>query len=94
MKKSVLSKANIMIVDDDEVCRLYFSDLFKTEGYNVSVFEDGFKAVQSYNTNKPDAVLMDIRMPNLCGTETLRMLKKLDNRIPIVILIILINNIK
>ncbi len=75
-----------MVVDDDEICRLYFRDLFEREGYEVNICHDGVQAVQSFNMKRPDAVLMDIRMPILDGNETLKQLKAIDSDVPIIMM--------
>ena len=81
-----MSKGTILIVDDDEVCRLYFRDLLSREGYSVNVCEDGIQAIQCFKTDRPDVVLMDVRMPNISGNKTLKIMKDIDCKVPIVMM--------
>ena len=81
-----MSKGKILIVDDDEVCRLYFRDLFLREGYSVIICDNGLQAIQCFKTDRPDVVLMDVRMPNISGNKTLKLMKDIDCKVPIVMM--------
>ena len=81
-----MSKGKILIVDDDEVCRLYFRDLFLREGYSVNICDNGLQAIQCFKTDRPDVVLMDVRMPNISGNKTLKLMKSIDCKVPIVMM--------
>ena len=81
-----MSKGKILIVDDDEVCRLYFRDLFLREGYSVNICDNGLEAIQCFKTDRPDVVLMDVRMPNISGNKTLKLMKSIDCKVPIVMM--------
>lgn len=81
-----MSKGKILIVDDDEGCRSYFSDLLSREGYTVNVCENGLQALQCFKMDRPDVVLMDVRMPNISGNKTLKIMKDIDCKVPIVMM--------
>lgn len=81
-----MSKGKVLIVDDDEVCRLYFRDLLLKEGYGVNICENGLQAIECFNTDRPDVVLMDVRMPNISGNKTLKIMKDIDCKVPIVMM--------
>ncbi len=81
-----MSKGKVLIVDDDEVCRLYFGDLLSREGYSVNICDDGLQAIQRFNMDRPDVVLMDVRMPNISGNKTLKMMKDIDCKVPVVMM--------
>lgn len=80
-----MANEKILVVDDDqnirELLRLY---LIK-EGYAVVLAGDGEQALELYNTEKPDMVLLDVMMPKLDGWETCRRLRKLGDT-PVIML--------
>jgi two-component system chemotaxis response regulator CheY len=67
----------ILIVDDAAFMRMLIRDTLTKNGY-TSIVEaaDGELAVQAYETEKPDLVIMDITMPNKTGIEALREIKQ------------------
>ena len=75
----------LLVVDDEKYLRtLYHSELTQ-EGYDVVLAPDGLEALRMLDEEKPDLVLLDIRMPGTDGLETMaRMLAK-DNRLPVIL---------
>ncbi len=68
----------IMVVDDEpSVCRMLRRHLMY-EGYSVVEAYSCDQAVEAYIGERPDLVLLDIRMPGKDGLETLRELKAFD----------------
>ncbi|MEG0898805.1 MAG: response regulator [Oscillospiraceae bacterium] len=68
--------AKIMIVDDAAFMRMMIKDTLTKNGYtDVIEAQDGAIAVETYNAQKPDLVIMDITMPNMDGIEALRAIK-------------------
>jgi two-component system KDP operon response regulator KdpE len=55
------------------------------EGYQVIEAHTGMEALDAVRTQLPDAILLDVMMPNLDGFETLRMLREFSN-IPVIML--------
>ncbi|NLK63601.1 MAG: response regulator [Tissierellia bacterium] len=72
-------KGKILIVDDAAFMRMMIKDTLKNHGYeNIIEAADGEIAVQTYKTEKPDLVIMDITMPNKNGLEALKEIRELD----------------
>lgn len=69
-------KANILIVDDEEVVRL--SHLRSLEGSNCTTraAEDGRQAIQVMEQDPADVILLDLRMPGLDGMDVLKIIKQ------------------
>ena len=78
--------ARILIVDDAEFLRMRISKMLVAEGYEVMEAENGVQAVEKYKTEKPDAVLMDITMPEMDGLTALKQIKAYDAKAKIVML--------
>ena len=64
--------AKILIVDDESGARQALVALLSEDGYDVRDAPDGFKAIGTLRTWKPDLLLTDLRMPLMDGMELLR----------------------
>ena len=75
----------IMVVDDDgnicELLRLYL----KKEGFETVTVSDGAKAVELFDTEKPDLMLLDVMMPKLDGWQVCREIRK-KSQCPIIMI--------
>lgn len=74
----------LLIVDDDAAIRHLVSKLFSNpKEYEVSVAEDGVKALTMLSSWTPDVIICDIMMPNMDGFELFINLKQ-DERLSVV----------
>ena len=78
----------ILIVDDEEGFREGVADLLSMEGYTVSVARDAVEAVRLKPEFRPDAILLDLRMPHLDGEGFLRGMSGLpaSAKVPVVLI--------
>ena len=71
-----MATGRILVADDDrnicELLRLYL----EKEGYEAIVANDGAEAVDKFNSESPDLVLLDIMMPKLDGWQVCREIRK------------------
>jgi len=76
----------ILIVEDNELHLRLLNDLLRVHGYEILKTEYGQEAIKLAKDNSPDLILMDIKLPDLCGLEVTRLLKQDDQtkRIPII----------
>ncbi|WP_299825589.1 response regulator transcription factor [uncultured Pontibacter sp.] len=69
----------VLVVDDDpDIVELLQYNLAR-EGYDVSVAENGKKAVEVAQDTKPDVILMDVMMPVLDGIAACRQLREIGD---------------
>lgn len=74
--KTLISKrANILVVDDDEITRLYISRQLQRQNYQVTVATNGQDALKLLQSQPFDLVLLDVVMPELGGGQVLEQLK-------------------
>ena len=70
--------ATILVVDDAAFMRMRAARLLAEEGHEVLEAANGVEALKAYQEQKPDAVLMDITMPEMDGLTALKEIRKLD----------------
>jgi two-component system chemotaxis response regulator CheY len=70
--------ATILVVDDAAFMRLRAVKLLSEAGHTVLEADNGRTAVAMYLAERPDAVLMDITMPEMDGLEALSEIRKSD----------------
>lgn len=74
----------ILIVDDEQDLVSYLSTELRAAGFAISEAYNGVEAVLKVLDDKPDAVLMDIRMPKLDGLGALRIVRRVAPGLPVV----------
>ena len=82
----IKGSASILLVDDDAEIRDALSDLLVHEGYSVFAISEGTEALKQAGQNHFDAVILDIRLPDLDGHSVLESLIQADPRLPVIVL--------
>ena len=74
----------IYIVEDDEGIRELYEGAF--EGvYETKMFENGKDFFQSFESNRPSLVILDIMLPDMDGYTILTKIRETDEKIPVII---------
>jgi two-component system, OmpR family, response regulator RpaB len=81
----VSRKKKILIVDDEAMIRRILSTRLTMVGYEVAVACDGAEALEVFEKEKPDLVVLDVMMPKLNGLEVCQELRK-STGVPIIML--------
>ncbi len=68
----------ILIVDDAMFMRALCGRLLEENGYDVVQAQNGAEAIAKYREVRPDAVLLDITMPEMDGIQALKEIKAID----------------
>jgi DNA-binding NtrC family response regulator len=71
-------RASILVVDDDVAIRKTLSSILEKEGYLVESADSGGKAIEVSNERFFNVALIDIRLPDMEGTELLENLKRTE----------------
>src|SRR3954447_22175417 len=67
--------AKILLVEDNELNRDMLSRRLERKGYAIAVAVDGREAFAAVQSERPDLILMDLRLPDIDGREVTRRLK-------------------
>ncbi|MFC2008031.1 ATP-binding protein [Chloroflexota bacterium] len=77
MTKDLTSEtATIMVVEDETGARITLCNILEDAGYRVVGLETGAKAMEAIGTSHFDAIITDIRLPDLSGMEILELAKE------------------
>lgn len=68
--------ARVLVVDDEADLAAILANRLRRAGYEVTLAADGLVALELIGRDRPDLVLLDVRMPRLDGIETLRRLRQ------------------
>ena len=76
----------VAIVDDDQSIRAALGRALRMENYEVDLFEDGASALKSIQLRVPDAIVLDLQLPDIDGLEICRRIRKAGDATPILML--------
>jgi two-component system, OmpR family, response regulator len=77
--------AKILVIDDDARDRELLAAALEERGYEVIVAENGGAGLILCHRQDPDAVVLDLRMPEIDGRSVLRQLRALHPSLPVVV---------
>ncbi|NHI17367.1 response regulator transcription factor [Microbacterium excoecariae] len=76
----------VLVVDDEQMLTDLLSMALRMEGWEVRTAGSGTEALQSVKDFQPDAIVLDIMMPDLDGMAVLQRLRQQDNMVPVLFL--------
>jgi len=79
-------KKRIIVIDDDAVMRLSCFKILDKENYLVETYEDGEQGLKRINEQKPDLLVVDLKMPKIGGMEVIARVHEIDTEICIVVI--------
>lgn len=75
----------VAVIDDDDGARLSTGWFLEGEGYRVRLFGSGDEFLCAPLSERPDAILLDLRMPGTCGLDVLRALGDWPDAPPVLV---------
>ena len=88
MNETADNNPTLMVVDDDEDCRVLLSDVLEREGYQVIAASDGVEAQRIALENTPQLILMDVGMPDIDGLSALWRIREYPELAEVPVLIV------
>lgn len=82
---NVFKSLNILYAEDDIVIQESITRILNIFFNKVFVANDGSEALEIYQNNKIDVLILDYVMPNLDGYQTAKIIRDLNKKIPIII---------
>jgi len=76
--------AKLLIVDDEIDVREFAANFFRKRKVEVSTAGSGEEALELLKNQKPNLILLDIKMPGIDGIETLRRLRETNKDIKVI----------
>lgn len=86
MRRADGNPINILVVDDEAVLAELVSMALRYEGWEITTAGDGASAIAAARSSRPDAVVLDVMLPDMSGLEVLRKLRETNPNIPVLVL--------
>lgn len=81
-----MSRAKVLLVDDEIEYVNALAERLRIRNYNVSIATNSNDAISSVINNAPEVVILDLRLPGLDGIEILKIIKKINPKIQVILL--------
>lgn len=78
MKTSLIKQLNVLLVEDNDINRLYAKSILKNWHCHADIAENGLVAIEKVKNNTYDIVLMDVQMPVMDGYEATKAIRQMD----------------
>src|SRR3954465_5690098 len=76
----------LLLVDDEADVQYSFRRIFDSPEMELSTPSSGEEALKTIPRLKPDLVLMDVRMGGMTGLETLRRIRQVEGKLPVIMM--------
>ena len=85
MKDQSMESLRLLFVDDEDEFLATIEEFFASLGYTVFTARNGQEGLLRAKEHRPRAIFLDISMPDMDGTETLKLMREIDPDIPIIV---------
>ena len=77
---------HVLIVDDEETVLEHIKQMLVPEGYKISMVSNGSQALELIQRDLPDVVILDLKIPELNGSSTLKEIRRLEENLPVIVI--------
>ena len=78
--------AKILVIDDEQGIRDLLDTLLSRKGYDVLLAENGQKGLEIFRRERPDVMVLDLKMAGMDGLTVLRQVRSLNPKQPVIML--------
>jgi CheY-like chemotaxis protein len=78
--------SKILVIDDEQSIRDLLDRLLRRKGYDVVLAESGRKGLELFRRERPDVIVLDLKMPEMDGLTVLRQIRSLNRSQPVIVL--------
>ena len=78
--------AKILVIDDEPGIRGLLDTLLSRKGYDVALASSGQKGLELFRRERPDVIVLDLKMPGMDGLTVLQQVRSLDPKQLVIIL--------
>ena len=78
--------AKVLVIDDEQGIRSLLDTLLSRKGYDVVLAESGRKGLELFRRERPDVLVLDLKMPEMDGLTVLRQIRSLNRSQPVIVL--------
>ena len=86
MRRADGNPITVLVVDDETVLAEMVSMALRYEGWNIVTATDGASAITAARNARPDAVVLDVMLPDMSGLDVLRKLREQNPQLPVLLL--------
>lgn len=76
----------VLVVDDTKNIRMILTKCLELEGYEVMTASDGRQALEMFTSHQFDLAFLDIKLPEIRGTEVLKRIRDMGIKTPVIII--------
>ncbi len=76
----------ILVLDDDESMSFFLKEAIEREGYICEIAYRGSQAIELIQNKRFDAIIIDLKLPDIDGLELIPLIKKYDDKVPIIMI--------
>jgi len=78
--------AKVLVIDDEEGIRDLLDTLLSRKGYEVVLSSNGQRGLELFHRERPDVVVLDLKMPGMDGLTVLQQIRTRDPKMPVIVL--------
>lgn len=76
----------LLLVEDDANVAAVLAETFREQGHQTTIMHTGEAALSHLEGERPDAVILDIKLPNINGIDVLRAIRVKESTLPVIII--------